>query len=182
MKRLTQEDYIRDCEMVHNNKYDYSLVKQIKGNKYIIDIICPEHGVFKKKVGNHMNLGDRCPECSGIRRWTKEKLVYEFNKIHFGKYNYEMVSFTNVSEKIKIVCKKHGEFYQNVSKLLIGQGCPKCTNISVGEEYVKLYLEKNKIKYISQHGFDTCKYVDKLNFDFYLPEYNTCIEFDGIQH
>ena len=27
-----------------------------------------------------------------------------------------------------------------------------------------------------------CKDVNKLRFDFYLPEYNTCIEFDGLQH
>jgi len=45
-----------------------------------------------------------------------------------------------------------------------------------------MYLEENKIKYIQQHRFDTCKYINKLNFDFYLPEYNLCIEFDGIQH
>ena len=39
-----------------------------------------------------------------------------------------------------------------------------------------------EIKYIRQHGFDSCKYINKLNFDFYIPEFNTCIEFDGIQH
>lgn len=45
-----------------------------------------------------------------------------------------------------------------------------------------MYLDSNKIKYVRQHGFDTCKYINKLQFDFYLPIYNTCIEFDGIQH
>jgi very-short-patch-repair endonuclease len=39
-----------------------------------------------------------------------------------------------------------------------------------------------KIKYIRQHSFDTCRFINKLNFDFYLPKYNTCIEFDGRQH
>ena len=63
-----------------------------------------------------------------------------------------------------------------------GQGCKLCKTNSKGEEYIKMYLEENKIKYIQQHGFDTCKYINKLNFDFYLPEYNLCIEFDGIQH
>jgi very-short-patch-repair endonuclease len=45
-----------------------------------------------------------------------------------------------------------------------------------------MFLEELEIKYIRQHGFDTCKYVNKLSFDFYLPEQNVCIEFDGIQH
>ncbi len=31
-------------------------------------------------------------------------------------------------------------------------------------------------------GFDKCKYINKLTFDFYLPDYNLCIEFDGRQH
>jgi len=167
---------------IHNNKYDYSLVKDVKGNRDVVDIICPDHGVFKKTVSNHMNLGGGCPKCVGISRWDTNMLVSEFNKIHFQIYDYSLVEYENTTKKVKIVCKKHGTFNQGIHHHLRGQGCPKCSNISVGEEYVKLYLEENKIKYISQHGFDTCRYVNKLNFDFYLPEYNTCIEFDGIQH
>lgn len=45
-----------------------------------------------------------------------------------------------------------------------------------------MYLEELEIKYIRQHSFETCRYINKLSFDFYLPELNTCIEFDGIQH
>lgn len=30
--------------------------------------------------------------------------------------------------------------------------------------------------------FDGCENINKLYFDFYLPEYNTCIEYDGLQH
>ncbi len=54
--------------------------------------------------------------------------------------------------------------------------------MTICEEYIKLYLKKMEIKYIPQHGFDTCRYINKLSFDFYLPDYNTCIEFDGVQH
>jgi len=167
---------------IHNNKYDYSLVKEIKGNKDIIDIICPDHGIFKQTVNNHMNLGDRCTECSGIRRWDTDILISQFIKTHSRIYDYSLVKYESIGKKVKIICKKHGIFNQGIHHHLKGQGCPNCSSISVGEKYVKLFLEGNKIKYISQHGFDTCRYVNKLNFDFYLPDYNTCIEFDGIQH
>ena len=30
--------------------------------------------------------------------------------------------------------------------------------------------------------FDKCKDIRKLKFDFFLPDYNVCIEFDGEQH
>lgn len=33
-----------------------------------------------------------------------------------------------------------------------------------------------------QKKFDNCKYKRKLAFDFYLPDLNICIEFDGQQH
>lgn len=45
-----------------------------------------------------------------------------------------------------------------------------------------MWLDELSIKYIRQHSFDTCRYVNRLSFDFYLPEYNICIEFDGEQH
>ena len=167
---------------IHGNKYDYSLVKEIKGNNNKVKIICPEHGEFIQSVSNHINCVAGCPKCSKYDRWTQEELISEFNKIHFSKYDYSKFEFENVSKKAQVICKEHGSFFQNINKHLNGQGCPKCSNNSKGEEYVKLYLEKNNIKYIPQHGFDTCKHINRLSFDFYLPDFNTCVEFDGIQH
>jgi hypothetical protein len=54
--------------------------------------------------------------------------------------------------------------------------------ISYGEKKIIKYLSDNSIDYIHQYIFDDCKYINKLKFDFYLPEYNTCLEFDGRQH
>ena len=47
---------------------------------------------------------------------------------------------------------------------------------------ISLFLEENNIKFDRQHRFDNCKYKRKLPFDFYLPKYNICVEYDGIQH
>jgi very-short-patch-repair endonuclease len=62
-----------------------------------------------------------------------------------------------------------------------GQGCPICKE-SKGEILIREYLEKYKINYKSQFKFKDCKHKRKLPFDFYLPEYKICIEYDGIQH
>jgi hypothetical protein len=45
-----------------------------------------------------------------------------------------------------------------------------------------MWLKKNNIKYISQQTFDGCKDINLLPFDFYLPDYNVCIEYQGEQH
>lgn len=46
----------------------------------------------------------------------------------------------------------------------------------------KKILDKIKIKYEKQKTFPDCKYKYHLRFDFYLPDYNICIEYDGEQH
>jgi len=43
-------------------------------------------------------------------------------------------------------------------------------------------LRKNNINFEQQYKFDDCKYKYKLKFDFFLKDYNLCIEFDGLQH
>jgi len=53
---------------------------------------------------------------------------------------------------------------------------------SVGENLIKNILNDNNITYIYNHRFGDCRNILPLPFDFYLPTYNTCIEYDGIQH
>lgn len=65
--------------------------------------------------------------------------------------------------------------------LTSGHGCPECRK-SIGERLVKAYLTKHKIKFLPQYSFDDCRHKGLLYFDFYLPNYNACIEYDGQQH
>ena len=65
--------------------------------------------------------------------------------------------------------------------LLNDKGCPYC-RMSHGEKNIMFYLEKENIDYECQYVFDDCIYQRALSFDFYIPDKNLCIEFDGIQH
>lgn len=53
---------------------------------------------------------------------------------------------------------------------------------SHGERSITKWLEDNTIEFIPQYRFDNCRDVEPLPFDFYLPEHNICIEYDGEQH
>lgn len=76
----------------------------------------------------------------------------------------------------------HGEFKQSPDHHINRKhGCPRC-NESKGENEIRSILDLNKIKYINQYKFPDCKNKNELPFDFYLPDSNTCIEFNGIQH
>lgn len=63
--------------------------------------------------------------------------------------------------------------------------CNYCNHIySKGERIIANILDNLKIKYIRQYHFDDLrgKQLQYLKFDFYLPEYDCCIEYDGEQH
>jgi very-short-patch-repair endonuclease len=82
---------------------------------------------------------------------------------------------------IKIICPFHGIFEQQPLHHLNGSGCPICKT-SKGEKLIKKLLDGINIKYDYQKRFKNCKNTKPIPFDFYLPDYNICIEYDGIQH
>ena len=60
-------------------------------------------------------------------------------------------------------------------------GCVK----SKGELKISQILQDNKIKFETQKTFDTCRFPETNHlafFDFYLPDYNCLIEYQGEQH
>ena len=83
-------------------------------------------------------------------------------------------------------CKHCGEIYNkkfsNVKNLV--SICQKCSDKSQSNISKKTeeYLIKNKLKYIREYRIKYCRNIKPLPFDFYLPDYNICIEVDGIQH
>jgi len=83
--------------------------------------------------------------------------------------------------KVTIICSKHGEFEQSPSNHKSGHRCPLCT-ISKGEEKILEWLLENEITFTPQYRFPDCRDIRPLPFDFYLHDYNTCIEYQGRQH
>lgn len=59
--------------------------------------------------------------------------------------------------------------------------CGYC-NLSKGENKIEQILQDNNIKFERQKTFNDCRNINLLRFDFYLPEFDLLIEYDGIQH
>lgn len=172
-------EFINASNIIHNNKYDYSKVNYINARTKV-KIICPNHGVFEQDPNTHTCLKHGCPRCKGQNK-TTEDFINESNIIHNNKYCYDLTLYVKTTKNVKIICADHGVFEQTPHSHLKGCGCPVC-NISKGEDLIKKFLDNNNLKYIWHHSFDDCKNKNVLWFDFYLPENNLCIEFDGIQH
>lgn len=181
-KKMGLEKFLISANKKHNNTYDYSLITEYKNNKEKVKIICKKHGVFEQRVIDHIS-GIGCSECTQNRfRLSTQDFINKANILHNNKYEYSStIDFKSNKDKVEIICKEHGKFLQRVNSHLTGQGCPTCKE-SKGEEFIRNYLIDNKIGFIQEKKFKDCIYKSELPFDFYLPELNTCIEYNGIQH
>jgi len=179
-QRSNTEEFIKRAVRIHGNKFDYSKSNYID-SKTIVVIICKIHGGFKQEPVRHLR-GQGCRKCATLKRLkTTKEFIKKAEKIHNYMYDYSKTDYKGSKEKVIIICPKHGEFEQNPSHHLQGHGCPKCFR-SKGEEEIEKLLKNNNINFKSQVTFNGCKYKKPLRFDFYLPDYDICIEYDGIQH
>lgn len=174
----SQDKFLEQAREKHKNKYDYSEIRY-KNSHTKIKIICPEHGPWDQTPASHL-VGNGCAFCAGVKSNTKifiEKSI----KIHGGRYDYSIVNYLGKMIKVKIICRDHGVFNQIPKRHLGGLGCPDC-NDTKGESKIRQYLKFKNIPFISEHCFPDCKDKGWLRFDFYLPDRNIIIEYDGKQH
>jgi hypothetical protein len=134
MKKKTTQEFIKEANIIHNNKYDYSL-STYKTNNTKVKIICPIHGVFEQTPVKHILAKHCCPKCSNIKlhniqRKDKNTFILESKNIHKDKYDYSLVEYINNRTKIKIICPIHGVFEQTPINHLKGKGCKYCGGTS----------------------------------------------------
>ena len=180
-RQLTTKEFIEKAKLIHGEKYDYSAVKYVNNSSKIL-IICHEHGEFLQTPNDHLS-GCGCKKCSIINKSNKIKsttdiFIKNANLVHNNKYDYSKVNYINNRTKICIICPEHGEFWQTPHSHLNGRGCPHC-NESHMENEIENILNENKIKYILH---ERKIFKNRLELDFYMPEYKIAIECQGLQH
>lgn len=143
---------------------------------------------FANFKGRSNRNGTRCPECSlkksslSKTKWTEDAIrEYVENK---GYVFIKIIEYKYNKSKILIWCGNDDHAYWETrfdSFYYDKYRCPQC-NETKGEKSISDVLNKYNIKFKAQYKFNDCKFKHILYFDFYLPQYNCCIEFDGQQH
>ena len=179
---LSTHQFVDRAKKVHGDKYDYSKVNY-KNNKTKVTIVCPIHGEFDQVACYHIS-GNWCPKCGresscNSMLHDSEKFIQKAVKVHGSKYGYSLVNYIKAIKKVTIVCPTHGKFEQIANNHLKGHGCPKCSS-STGEAEIERALDELNIRYSSNYYVNTGNNV--YFFDFFLPDYNLFIEYDGRQH
>lgn len=83
------------------------------------------------------------------KKITTENFIERVKQIHGDKYDYSKVKYVKNTERVCIICKEHGEFWQRPDKHLLGHGCPSCSKTKVGtnESFIRKAIEKHGDKY-----------------------------------
>jgi len=140
---------------------------------------------FKTNFDRFKNQGYRCPHCYGTKKYTLEEVKELVKNYKNGEYELLSTVYNNNKEKLDIKHLKCG-ITRSISLnnfLSDKANCPYCSNKdSKGIIKIKEYLTKNKIPFKIEHRYDDCRDQRTLPFDFYIEEFNLCIEFDGDQH
>lgn len=181
---LSQQDFIDRAVIAHGERYDYSSSLYVGGHKPI-SITCKKHGEFKQRPINHWR-GMGCRKCQyeGIAASHIAKagafLTFEerSRKIHGERYSYERVLWLGTHKKVEIFCRRCQRYFnQSPTVHMCGAGCSHC-NRSTRAAYLLGYLrEFGAVLQTEVPIPGTGK-----RFDFYWPDCETYVEYDGYQH
>ncbi len=179
-KKLTQEQFIEKCKIVHKDTYDLSKVVYISMH-IKVEIICKIHGSFLI-APNHFLKGTMCSFCNkerlrNLRTKDLQSFVNKANEIHNSIYNYDCSEYVSNHIKLKIQCSMHGIFEQTPANHLSGHGCLLCTKLKKSKKECDLADWLKSYTTVDQNYKP--KWLGKKEIDIYLPEYHLGIEFNG---
>jgi len=106
----------------------YNLPDGARATKDILEIVCREHGPFRRRVSDLLT-GCGCPICSQETQLeqNKQAFICKAREVHGDIYDYTKIVYVNSIKPVEnIVCRECGPFKQTRSNHLTGNGCPVC--------------------------------------------------------
>lgn len=153
-KIVTFEDFIarfKDSNKDAPYDYDYSQVPRDIIGADIITVGCPKHGEFDVEVLAH-SRGKGCPGCK--QDVAAAYFLTRAREAHGDTYDYSLVEFAGMRNKVTIICPVHGEFEQVAKHHVDGAGCRECGTESMTRKAKRPrpYRRKPKAEGTKQSG------------------------------
>lgn len=180
----THDEFIFELKSINPN---IDILSQFKNTSTKVECNCKICGNHWTCTPQHLLAGIGCPKCKAIRigklrRVSNDDFIKRMEK---ENKNIEILSeYVYALQKVKCHCKIcDNEWSATPANLLNGHGCPMC-NESKGEKKIYSYLIDNGISFERQKKYEGLVGVNDgyLSYDFYLPNQNLLIEYQGIQH
>lgn len=176
------DDFYNKVEEIYNDKI--TIISEYNGNKKNIKFRCNICETTDEIRADKLLSGRSCKVCSSYS-YTKESFINKINEVYNNEYKL-IGEFINMGNPTYVLHKKCGSIIQiNPTKFItMGENsCKICNNTkSNGEIEIENILNKSNIKYEKQKKFEDLILYRQLSYDFYLNDYNLCVEFNGSQH
>ena len=169
------------CEMLDE---DYRNRK----SEVTIRCACGHDKVMRINTALSNNFSGLCTECSDLKFRGSNRLTIEQIRAECREKGIELLSseYRNMREPLDFRCSCGRTFSTSweIVSYYSKTRCDLCSHrMSFGEQSVLRWLEDNGIEFSRQKRFPGCgNSKHRYQFDFYLPELNACVEFDGKQH
>lgn len=183
----TNEEFINEMKYINQN---IEIIGKYKNANTPIECKCKicKNNWYAKPL-NLLYGKTGCPICAinklgDYKRLSQEEFENKLYEIHNGEI-IALENYKGYNNRIKfkhVICG-HIWYTSPHSVILNNCGCPVC-NVSHGEKLIKIFLKNNKILFSQQKRYEGLLGLKnkKLSYDFYLPEYNLLMEFQGEQH
>ena len=135
LKMQNEHDFIKKAVEKHGHKYGFSRLKY-SGSKNKVSIECFKHGFFSINANSFLQ-GCGCAQCAineraDSCRSNKDEFLKKAISVHGDFFDYSKSEYKTSKDKMEIICKLHGSFFQNANNHLQGKGCPVCKNDNTG--------------------------------------------------
>ena len=171
----TAESFEKEAKIKAPNIILFGKYKKMKEGIYVQCKICGYEWTARP---DHILDGTGCPKCT--RSLQKEN---DFFWSEVSKVNKEIIPMSNyVNSKTKILCRCRNcgnEWFAFPSKLLNGNGCPKCNDrnkTSFSEQAIYFYIKSKYNDAINRYKLND----SRLELDIYIPSIAIAIEYDGV--
>lgn len=154
-----------------------AFVSVVKPNQFK----CKDCGSEFKATIHDLERQTMCSYCKGTNRETTDTFsTYVHNETN-GEY--ELVGEYTVANSYVVL--KHvtcGNIYKvTPHNFKHGKRCAKCKS-STGERFVRSALEDMGVQFEEQKKFSDLILERHLSYDFFIPDRNILIEYQGLQH
>lgn len=167
--------------------YDIDINTGFINIKKPIKVQCLRCDKTSKEFYYNILKGHKKCNCDLDKKFTRNLTPQEFVEKWpaLNQKNFSLVEgqeYNGRNAQYKIICNNCGHEDTRWGITLIDSEilCKYCDNGSKSEQFISMVLDNLKIKYIREYLVQYNNHQHR--FDFYLPEYNTCIEYNGQQH
>jgi hypothetical protein len=177
MNRFNEKVFIDNFYKKNGEKYEY-----LGYENGLVKFLCKKHGLINYDTPSHLLKNRGCKECGKEKRkqWNelqnhiaRETFVEKAKQVHGDKYDYSKVNYTKTSEKVTIVCPKHGDFYITPNSHLNGQGCKKCgieRTHDLQRKTTEQFIDEAKKVHGDKYDYSKVKYInEKTNVTIICP-------------